>query len=562
MTDVTVSLPEPQPGKTWKQIAQGPLPPLGYRVDWDQETLYDNELEGVMPTGFTVPITKTWRIKGRTDVAQNMVVEGTLVKDDMMPGATLFHHGIDESLVVGGGDDVVATDHGLWVKGRLLVTGSDKRPHWAWGMHPSWTAADTLLVAPYTRALAKTMTYTPIVAGAPVPEIEPGVPAPVLRISTTDPFLVGEPGKRSHIWIHSAEPSTIRDVGLDYVGQRKPKTGETWTQIALGRYPIHTHRTDLPEHDVPHLIENVLIRRSGNRGIVPHAARGAIIRNNLVHDVMEDGIWSDPAKQNSNENVNDTVIEGNCVSFAQAVPSYRGYAMGGLTLGPGFGNRASNNLMIAVQGNVAAAGYQWPEDFTPGQLSGVWDFQGNADLACLWGINVWQNGRAPHIVRFHRSYFPRMGGIRHGAYGNCYVYQDGVIVGAPVGIEQHALSQPPDMPTRPDRYDGNNHYGLVFERITMRACDVAVRTVKHTLPSAVPALYLNNNFSGKFQLKDEGVPGLYDIVDCNRDGVPFTFTDLDWRTTLPGVRVRIQNGTQAYLVTGGSVTTTAPFYTP
>lgn len=546
MTEVTVSLPDPVPGKSWKVTAQRPVGPEGHQVDFGQQVPYDRVISGEWPDGFTIPPGERWYLDGRADVWENIVNYGTLVRD--RAGSVLRWHGIDEAQVVGGGDDPLPTDHGLWVMGdgKLEVTGTDNRPRWAFGVHPSWTPQDELWLAPWNRDLLRTGTYTPYSLGDPVPDIVPGVPA-IIERRNTDLFMLGEPTGRPHVFIRSTQPQTITGVGLEHVGQRKGIG--TNSEIAMGRYPMHFHHC---EEGSRGSTVSVTIKHSGNRGIVPHMSHGVHVYNSLGSDIQEDFLWYDPGP-----GTNDLTYEANLGSGAHSNP---GYSLAGMLLGEGTGNRAFGNFMIRVGGKRTSAGSLWRSGV---EGLGVWGFHDNGDLGCLHGINVWQNNNRPHLVENHSIYFPSYAGIRAGAYRNSYRFRGIRIYGAPIGIEQHATAGHNVEP------DG---YSLSFRDFTMYDTPVAVRTVNHNLPSDRPVLYKDMKLirSGGFEIKCATNRGLYDLVNVTRDGAALQPSDIVYApkagkhdgvavAQVPSV-VRVQNGSQAFRVDLGGVITIPLFY--
>lgn len=394
----------------------------------------------------------------------NVVVKGRLV---MRPASASVDHllvfqGVDEAGMVGGGMDVVKADVGLWVMeaGALDLAGTPRR---AWtrvtGAVPAgatrlplrdaptgWRPGDELLVAPtlapdqtdswkaYSAARVRSVSGRAVTLDRPTSFAHPAVDiitdagsgrvqtAEVLNLSR-NVRIEGTPGHRSHIFIRSRRPQTVKGVAIRHMGPRKQ--AEEFTEKVLGRYGLHLHMSG--DGSRGSKVEGVVIRDTGNHAFVPHLSNGITFRDCISHNTFEDAYWWDgaPDTRTPGSASHDIRYERCVASQVQYDPPFRGFTLTGFSLGRGNGNVIRDSVAVGIQGDTNAAGFQWPEGG-----EGIWTFERNiAHNNANHGIFTWQNTGKLHVVTRFTAYHNAGSGISHGAYNNRYTYRDSTLFG-------------------------------------------------------------------------------------------------------------------------------------
>lgn len=381
----------------------------------------------------------------------NVVVRGTLT---MRPDPGVLHVlrfiGVREGRFQGGGMDPLDSDVGLWVTGggRLDAVGSPRRG-WlrtASGVSagerqltletspPGWRVGDQIAVAPTRRGDYSGFEVRTIAAidGATVTlssELSWGHPAvdglsPEVANLTRNARIEGTATGRTHVFIHSSRPQTIKHVAIRHVGPRN-------RGFVRGRYGLHFHRMGNDSRDS--LVEGVVVRDSGSHSFVPHASHGITFRDCVAYNVRKAAYWWD---HDRGFRLSDRSLD---VSFDRSLAArVRGYGSEDsglsafvLTWGARV-NRPTNTCVGCVAvgvlgGSKNSNGFSWP-----GSVA-IWRFEDNlAHNNERLGIFVWDNSSpaSDHdIVRF-RSYHNGRGAILHGAYRNAYVYDGLRLIGA------------------------------------------------------------------------------------------------------------------------------------
>ena len=388
----------------------------------------------------------------------NIVNEGLL---KMIPGSQSIKHtvrfiSVVENNFVGGGMDVLTTDVGLWVmnNGQLDLQGVQKT---------SWTKAlDTLLggtskislvTAPQGWATGDQVITTPTaspntpsfvsafddnliasVSGASIslntplaythPKVNGQWTAEVINI-TRNVSIEGTPLGRSHIFIRSGKPQTLKYVQLRFMGPRKDINGDRITELVKGRYALHFHHS--MDGSRGSIIEGCSIRDTGNHAYVPHVSHGIIFKNNVAYNVTETPFWWDETDAS-----HDIVWDGNIVALSKFVshsisvltafdpgqfpPSL---SSSGFLMGKGDDNVCVNNVAVGCTGDPGAGGaYNWEAN-----SEGIWKFENNVAHNNDNGLRVWQVTPRHHVIRGFTAYNNGIG-IFHGAYANSYKYAD------------------------------------------------------------------------------------------------------------------------------------------
>jgi hypothetical protein len=371
------------------------------------------------------------------EIAGNVVVRGVL---EMRPRPGVTHTlrfvDVDESLFVGGGMEVLGSDRGLWVMGdgRLDVVGEKKTGWNRTGIDPTWKATDELLVSPTATDDHGETGFQPFSLGSPVPQADPTLPPAEVLNLTRSVRIEGTDGGRSHVFIMSSAPQTIRYAQFRHMGPRQP-TEDGYTEGVPGRYPLHFHHSG--DGSRGSIVEGNVVRESGNRAFVPHASHGVILRDNIAYDVFDTPYWWDPGDEQASH---DSLWEHNLAGHVRSDPVFRGYTMSGFHFGRGDGNVANSNAAVGVLGNKNCSGFHWPS-----QGSGLWEFNANvAHNNKCHGIFVWQNSSPNHHINDFVAYRNRFAGVSHGAYTNNYVYTDLYLhSNGEAGIVSHAFSHFP-----------------------------------------------------------------------------------------------------------------------
>jgi hypothetical protein len=429
-------------------------------------------------------------------VTGNVVVEGTL---EMRPAPGVTHvlrfADVDESRFVGGGMDPIPSDVGLWVmgRGRLLIEGTPRR---AWSRTPvAWPAADECVTAPTAPG---------------VHAFRPGRlwddRAEVLNL-TRNVRIEGTPEGRAHLFIRSAAPQAIRFATLRYLGPRPTEA------VVLGRYPLHFHHCGAGSRGS--VVEGVVVRDSGQHAFVPHASHGIAFRDCIAYEVAEDPYWWDPG-----EPTDDVLFEGCVAALVRAIPSFRGFRLGGFRLGVGERNAVRGSVAVCVLGGSDSAGFVWDGP------SGVWEFDDNvAHNNPENGMFVWFNQATVHPITGFRAYANGRADVVQHAYANNFRYEGGELASA-VAVELHAV----DKGSAPDQRTS-------FTRTTMRR---RFEILGHVIAAEKPAVLTECALEGGVRVDEgDGERGLHDFVRCTRAGRGLERADFDVRSMARGSVIRV-----------------------
>jgi hypothetical protein len=363
------------------------------------------------------------------ELSGNAILYGLLQMRPARPEVihTLRFVGVDESKFVGGGTVPLDTDVGLWVMGggELDLMGT---PRQAWnrtGTSPTWLAGDEIVVAP--TAIGDYTGFEPFTPGSPVPQVE-GMPAAEVMNLTRNVRIEGTPGGRSHVFILSSVPQSIRNAAIRHMGPRQGNAP------VLGRYGCHFHMCG--DGSRGSIVKNVVVRDAGSHAFVPHMSNGIQFKSCISYNTQEDAYWYD-YKTSSD----DLLFKG-CVA-ALVLSGEEVYRLAGFVMGPSMtqkSNRCLGCVAVGVQGDVNASGFLWDED-----NEGVWvhqDCVGHNNVKD--GIFTWQNTQIDHLVERFTGYRNGKNGIEHGAYVNNYTYSDALLKeNAEAGFYVHSQSGNP-----------------------------------------------------------------------------------------------------------------------
>ena len=433
-----------------------------------------------LPNGYTVAAGQTVELDPNANttvtLSGNLVVQGIL-RSHPAPGVThvLRFTGITESSFVGGGNVPLATDKGLWVTdaGQLDIAGTTKLP-WtraATSLAKSattltlqappvgWAVGDGVLIAPtekptvtgfsthhelrtITSVSGSTIGVAALSFAHPSVTVKPGVTygAEVLNLTRNVRIEGQDATHRTHVWMKSSVPQSIRNVAIRYVGPQKGSPAD----VVLGRYGLHFHR--MLDGSRGSLVEGVVVRQTGGPAFAVHQSNGVTLRNTISFDTQDAAYWYDPG---GSEAPSDTLYDGAVAAFVKPTPKQgAGYRLMAFWLGLGQGNACLRCVTFGVQGARNAAGFAWPEDNL-----GVWRFEDSmAHNNKRDGIFVWQNVIGGHFLDRFTGYHNGYAGIEHGAYTNEYHYRDSVLFGNyQAGLVLHATSKEKLPPTSFER---------------------------------------------------------------------------------------------------------------
>jgi hypothetical protein len=449
----------------------------------------------------------------------NVVVKGRLI---MKPASAAVTHklvltGARERSFKGGGMDVVARDVGLWVMGagRLEVAGA---PKLAWtraagalkagatrialqAAPAGWRPGDELAITPttspdddgnidaYDVVTVKAISGRTVTLSAPLRNHHPSVKvapgktltAEVLNL-TRNVHIEGTPEGRSHIFVRSSRPQSLKQAAIRHMGPRKPD--DEFSEFVLGRYALHIHMCY--DGSRGSLVEGVVIRDAGSHAFVPHLSNGITFRDCISHDTYEDAYWWDgaPDTRTQGDPSHDILYDRCVASLVKHDPPYRGYRLTGFFIGRGDRNVARDCVAVGVQGATDASGFEWPEG-----SEGVWKFTGCvAHNNEQHGIFTWQNTGLLHVISDFVGYHNIEAGISHGAYQNPYVYRDSILYGnGYAAVVVHATS--------------GGSTPLTFANLTCNGAglsDYLVVTERHEprLSVAAPTVFSSCSFKG------------------------------------------------------------------
>lgn len=493
----------------------------------------------------------------------NVVVEGTL---RMRPTSDVVHTmrfvGVDESAFVGEAEAPVASDVGLWVMapGRLDARGTPKS---GWlrtaqgvpagateltlGSAPvGWDVGDQIVVVPTEAGDTTGFEVRTIAAisGANVtldsalahdhPAVE-GLTPEVANL-TRNVRIEGTASGRTHVFIHSTVPQTIKYVGVRYVGPRNDQG------FLVGRYGMHFHR--MFDASRGSLVEGVVVRDAGSHAFVTHASYGVTIRDSVAYDVKKEAFWWDRPPDPQMNDTRDSVWDHDLAALVGGYGSEDQRASGFLLGSSGTdsdnpSNVIRNSVAVGVHGDgKLMSGFQWPT----GQ-SEPWDFAtGNVSHNNDFGIFAWSNDSFRHDIDDVRLYNNTVG-IFHGAYKNVFVYKDLRIVGSSTtAVRLWATSGSV-------RESG-------FDDVFVRDASVGLELGAHNLPPENPTELSNwvlENVATPVMvnesLNDYG--GTFDLRNWTVDGRPLRCSDVEVDVINPDtvIKVRAAGGAVMFTVT-------------
>jgi hypothetical protein len=276
--------------------------------------------------------------------------------------------------------------------------------------------------------------------------------AEVMNLTRTG-RIEGRFGLRTHFWVHNTStppvPHVLSYIAFRYLGP--------WGQGAfyggdlvgtLGRWGgPHFHINN--DFSTGTQVVGSVVRDFGSHAYNAHMSNGVTFQDDIAFNGYLDAYWYDitDASGTCIMGPNHTAYTHDIAAWILTNPSNRGYRLTGFFLGPGdnvpspqSSNSIQNSVAVGVQGNKNASGFEWNETCDNGTWkfdTGNYSHDNNAD-----GIFVWQNNSLLHDVVNFTAYYEGRAGIEHGAYTNCYSYQNATLYkNATAGVMNDAVSR-------------------------------------------------------------------------------------------------------------------------
>jgi hypothetical protein len=457
--------------------------------------------------GYTIPAGGTLRfdpnVSTTLELTGNLINLGRLEMRPANPSVvhTLRFKGVNESKFVGGGMDPLPTDVGLWVMGAgvLDLQGSPKTAWNRSGPDPTWGALDEVLVTPTAPGDFGAKGFAKFTGAVPVgPD---GYKAEVLNL-TRNVIVEGTATGRSHIFIRSTQPQTVRYALLRNLGPRKNGA------VIVGRWCLHFHHC--MDGSRGSLIEGVVARDCGAHTFVSHMSNGTTYRNCIAYNVVEAPFWWDPIDNGVDNSAHDNLFDSCVAALVNAEGAGR-YRLSGFSLQSGARNVMRNCVATGVQGTGGdAAGFSWGS-----RMSDVWTFED-----CVAHNNKgagsfsWENDAHPHVVTRFTAYRNGISALRNGAYANTFRYSDMTLIeNGSVGAELHARS----------KYGGDG-VPQTFARTTVKKSPRGILITGGIAEASAPAVIDDWKFEGcttPVEVLHKGkFPGNYEFNRCTVDGKP------------------------------------------
>jgi hypothetical protein len=323
----------------------------------------------------------------------------------------------------------------------------------------------------------------------PHPLVDNQWKAEVLNL-TRNVMIEGTARGRSHVFLRSTRPQTIKNVALRYMGPRQPGEEEN-SEPVKGRYALHFHHVmDASRGSV---VSGVVVRDAGSHAFVAHMSNGVTFDSTISYNTFDEAYWWDqPTKKypdSPDSFSNDIVYRHAVAARVHADPDSRGYRLTGFFLGTGLRNVVQGCVAVGVVGNGDASGFIWPEvcgvDADGGANDGAnsWLFDGDvAHNNKRHGIFTWQNNPNDHVVNGFLGYYNSGTGVKWGAYTNRYHFVGNVLYG---NAESQFFAWATGRGLRDHRFDG---FQLVGSRLdAAQQSDYALSLAARSVVESDPA---------------------------------------------------------------------------
>ena len=367
---------------------------------------------------FDPAVSSTLKVTGGS-----ILVEGTL---RMHPDShdvvhRIVFENVNEKGFKGGGlgptgptDPILQSDPGLWAvrDGVLDIIGSKKT---GWTRDPgsaeAWTGQCELRITPTAENDFDSRSWK---LGDAVPRAYDAVPKAEVFNLSRNVIIGGTPNGRSHVFVNTNGPQTIKYATFQHTGPRCTCAGAEGGEKdgpIVGRWGLHFHMMD--DASRGSLVEGVVVSRSAGRGFVPHTSHGITFRDTVAYDVRAGGYWWDVNEKKTKHETEDTLYE---------------HALAVDTTSSGFflpDSRVPNSNVIrdSVAAGVQAeglsttvAGFQWGS-----KGSGVWLTGGLVSHNNRRNWFRWNNHPIPE-QSFDTTIYNGQAGFVQGAYQSNHLY--------------------------------------------------------------------------------------------------------------------------------------------
>ena len=372
---------------------------------------------------FDPEVSSTLKVTGGS-----ILVEGTLRMRPASHNVThrIIFENIEESGFKGGGlgpagpsDSILSTDPGLWAvrNGVLDIAGSETT---GWTRNPvsatAWNAQSELRITPTKPDDFNSRVWN---LGDPIPRAYDAVPTAEVFNITRNVIIGGTPTGRSHVFINTNGPQTIKYANFQHTGPRcscsGAENGEKNGPI-VGRWGVHFHMMD--DASRGSLVEGVVVSRSAGRGFVPHTSHGITFRDTVAYDVEAGGYWWDVNEKKTRHQTEHTLFEH---TLAVDTTSNGFFLPDSAVAGS---NIISDSVAAGVEPDgfsSTVAGFQWGS-----RGDGVWLTDGLVSHNNRRNWYRWNNHAIPEMSHDTTMYNGKAA-IMHGAYKANHLY-DGMVI--------------------------------------------------------------------------------------------------------------------------------------
>lgn len=387
---------------------------------------------------------------------QNIIVTG---KFRITKGLIKFL-GINENDFVGGGEEPLATDKGIWVINGQLEWIGESKTSWVFANDgivntkqlaitaTNWKAGDEIMITPTEKGKSnfdiRTLNSPTTVTNNTTSHQKINNKwTPEVANLTRAIRIEGTPNGRSHVFIRSDKPQTIKYVSFRWLGPRKDIDNDGAAEIVLGRYGLHFHHCNFGSKGS--IVEGCVMRDIGNHAYVTHGSHNIKIRTSLAHHVFESPFWWDAGFEHSSHHIS---WEKDLASDIMYVPRAKKIettdadntiSSRGFEFNHGDGDEIIDCVVVGTQGDGHdGGGFKW-EAVENSHLEGVWKAENLLAHNCNTGSISWQNTVMNHVVRNLNTYHCGEG-IFQGAYANSYEFIGGEDFGNPTVIHAGSVN--------------------------------------------------------------------------------------------------------------------------
>jgi hypothetical protein len=517
---------------------------------------------------FDPAVSSTLKVTGGS-----ILVEGTL---RMRPASHDVTHrivflNVNEGGFKGGGlgpagpsDSILSTDPGLWAvrNGVLDIVGSETT---GWTRDPAsataWNSGSELRITPTKPDDFDSRVWN---LGDAIPRAYDAVPSAEVFNITRNVIIGGTAAGRSHVFINTNGPQTIKYANFEHTGPRcscsGAENGEKNGPI-VGRWGVHFHMMD--DASRGSLVEGVVVSRSAGRGFVPHTSHGITFRDTVAYDVEAGGYWWDVNDKTMRHPTEHTLFDH---TLAVDTTSNGFFLPDSLISGS---NVIRDSVAAGVEPesfSTTVAGFQWAS-----RGDGTWLTEDVVSHNNRRNWYRWNNHSIPELS-VDTTIYNGKAGFMHGAYKANHLY-DGMVMRGDLLEWKTAAGTPKESATATASPKGAG--GLVdFDIDVAGRYPQAVLLAGAQVSGSEPNVFVDgklSGYTGKFAVAGKLMhhARAFDFVRVTtKDGTEFGPEDLNItpKSSSKGlntiVRIQKSNG-QAWRITysgSGSKTTTIPAF--